>query len=426
MFFLYRLLFPVVFLFFLPGLIVKLVRRGGWKKTYMERFGIFRRPDLKGWEGAIWVHAVSVGETNVALSLLNAWNKVNPDHRYVLSTTTTTGQEIARNKAPENVKVIFCPRDSFFAVRAALNLLRPSALVIMETELWPELIFSAKKRGIRLFLVNTRISDKSFGGYYRFRFFFAPVLNAFDNICAQTALDQERILALTNGKAKATVAGNIKFDQPPPEKPGFPFADVFGADRFVILSCSTHSPEEALHLKAFLTIRKEFPAAALCIVPRHAERGAELEKQITAAGLTCFRRSTGTGCAEHPDVLLADTTGELPGFIKGADLILMGKTMAGNDDGQNIIEPAVMGKGIICGPKLRNFRQALDLLVRADGVCRLKNGNDEQELTDAIRSMLSDPAVCAALGERAKNIMAENRGALERIIHTLENNIETN
>ncbi len=423
MFFLYRLLFPLVFLFFLPGLIVKLIRRGGWKKTYMERFGLFRRPDLKDWQGAIWIHAVSVGETNVALSLLNAWNKVNPDHKYVLSTTTTTGQEIARNKAPENVKVIFCPVDSRGAVRAALNLLRPSALVIMETELWPELIFSAKKRGIRLFLINTRISDRSYGGYRRFRFFFAPVLNAFDCICAQTKLDQDRIMTITGGKANVNVAGNIKFDQMPPEKPGFDFAEVFGKEKFVILSCSTHSPEEALHIKAFLTIRKEFPQTSLCIVPRHAERGADIEKQITAAGLTCFRRSTKNGTEKEPDVLLADTTGELPGFIKSADMILMGKTMAGNDEGQNIIEPAVMGKPVICGPKLRNFRQALDLLVRADAVCRLTDGNDENELTNAMRSLLSEPAACAALGGRAKAVMAENRGALDRIIKHLEEGV---
>ncbi len=416
MFFLYRLLFPVVFLFFLPGLILKLVRRGGWKKTYAERFGIFNRPDLKEWQGAIWIHAVSVGETNVALSLLNAWNKVNPDHRYVLSTTTTTGQEIARNKAPENVKVIFMPLDSFFAIRSVLNLLRPSALVIMETELWPELIFSAEKRGIPLALVNTRISDRSYKGYRRFRFFFAPVLKAFDCICAQTKLDADRIFALTDGTAQVTVAGNIKFDQPPPEQAGFEYSRVFGGKKFVILSCSTHSPEEGLHIDAFRKIRKDFPETALCIVPRHAERGAEIEKQIIAAGLTCYRRSTNSG-TENPDVLLADTTGELPGFIKSADLILMGKTMAGNDEGQNIIEPAVMGKAIICGPKLRNFRQALDLLVRADGVCRIA---DDSELADAMKNLLSDPAACAAMGERASRIMAESRGAVDRIIRNLE------
>ena len=421
MLFFYRLLFPIAFLFFIPGLILKLIRRSGWKKTYWERFGIFsaaRRAELKEWRGAVWIHAVSVGETNLALTLLNAWNKTAPGRKYILSTTTTTGQEIARNKAPENVRVIFCPVDSFFAVLSTLNLIRPSGIVIMETELWPNLIRTAKKRRIPLALVNTRISDRSFGGYRRWRMFFAPILNAFDCICTQTALDRDRILAIMGtDQKKVSVSGNIKFDQAPPERDGFDYGSVFGRKAFVILSCSTHSPEEALHLAAYKVIHARYPETALTIVPRHAERGADIEKQILDAGFTCFRRSTGTG-TEQPDVLLADTTGELPGFIKSADLVLMGKTMAGNNEGQNIIEPAVMGKPVICGPELRNFREALNLLVRAEGVCRLEN---DEALTEAMSALLADPEGCRAMGSRASAAMAENRGAVQRTIESLEN-----
>jgi len=151
-------------------------------------------------------------------------------------------------------------------------------------------------------------------------------------------------------------------------------------------------------------------------VPRHAERGNDIEKQILEAGFTCFRRSNSTG-TEHPDVLLADTTGELAGFIMGADLILMGKTMAGNDEGQNIIEPAVMGKPIICGPKLKNFRQALEVLVRADAVRRIQ---EDSELPGAMDELLADSEKRFALGERARIVMQENRGALQKIIRILE------
>ncbi|MBO5960013.1 MAG: hypothetical protein J6Q65_07810, partial [Lentisphaeria bacterium] len=295
----YRLLFPVAFLFFVPGLIIKLIRRSGWKKTFAERFGIYseeRKKELADWQGAIWIHAVSVGETNLALTLLKEWNAVNPDRKYIFSTTTTTGQEIARNKAPENVKVIFCPIDSCLIVHRVLNLLKPSAIVIMETELWPNLVLMAKKRGIKLALVNTRISDKSFGGYRRFRFFFAPLLLAFDRILAQTQMDLDRLQIICPAlKETASVSGNIKFDQMPPKREKFDYASVFGPDRTVILSCSTHSPEEQLHLSAFKAIRDRFPQTSLTIVPRHAERGAEIEKQILDAGFTCFRRSTGTG-----------------------------------------------------------------------------------------------------------------------------------
>lgn len=421
MLFFYRLLFPIAFLFFIPGLIVKLIRRSGWKKTYWERFGIFskeRKKELKDWQGAIWIHAVSVGETNLALTLLKEWNAVNPDRKYIFSTTTTTGQEIARNKAPDNVKVIFCPIDFTLAVLRTLNLLKPSAIVIMETELWPNLILMAKKRGIRLALVNTRISDKSFGGYRRFRFFFAPLLKAFDCILAQTAMDLERLQIICPAlKETASVSGNIKFDQKPPEREKFDYASVFGPNRTMVLSCSTHSPEEALHLDAFKQIRQEFPQATLTIVPRHAERGGDIEKQILDAGFTCFRRSTNSG-TEKPDVLLADTTGELPAFIKGADIVLMGKTMAGNDEGQNIIEPALMGKPIISGPKLKNFRQALDVLVKADAVRRI--GNDG-ELAAALRELLADCPAAEAMGQRAQGVILANRGALQTTVNALEN-----
>lgn len=421
MLFLYRLFFPFVFLFFLPDLIVKLIRRGGWKKTYMERFGCFskaRRNELAAWRGVVWIHAVSVGETNLALTLLNAWNAAGGAARkFILSTTTTTGQEIARKHAPENVKVIFCPVDSFFAVRSALNLLHPAGLVIFETELWPDLILSAKKRGIRTALVNTRISDRSFRGYRRFRFFFAPVLRAFSRICAQTELDRERLLTIAPGLEETVkVCGNIKFDQNPPQGPGFDFSSVFGQKSVVALAASTHAPEEALILRSFASVRKQRPDLSLAIVPRHAERGADIEKQVLASGFTCFRRSTNSG-AEHPDVFLADTTGELPGFILGADLILMGKTFAGNDEGQNIIEPAVMGKAIICGPKLKNFRQALDALVRADAVRRLEN---DSALTAAMLELAGNTEKRALLGTRAKSVMAENRGALEKTASMLK------
>lgn len=420
MLFFYRLLFPIAFLFFLPGLIIKLIRRSGWKKTFWERFGIFskeRKKELADWQGATWIHAVSVGETNLALTLLKEWNAVNPNRKYIFSTTTTTGQEIARNKAPENVKVIFCPIDSCIAVCRTLNLLKPSAIVIMETELWPNLILMAKKRGIKLALVNTRISDRSFKGYRRFRIFIAPMLKAFDRILAQTALDLERLQTICPSlKETASVSGNIKFDQMPPEREKFDYASVFGPDRTMILSCSTHSPEEALHLAAFKQIRQAYPQASLTIVPRHAERGADIEKQILDAGFTCFRRSTGTG-TEKPDVLLADTTGELPCFIKGADIVLMGKTMAGNDEGQNIIEPALMGRPIISGPKLKNFRQALDVLVKADAVCRIENDN---ELAGALQNLLADPNAADAMGQRAQAVIQANRGALKVTVDSLE------
>lgn len=419
---LYRIFFPLIFPFFLPGLLWKLIRRSGYKKTYWERFSLFsnvRKQELSNWQGAIWLHAVSVGETNLALSTLKRWNERNPDRRYILSTTTTTGQEIARTKAPANVKVIFCPIDCALFVKRTLSLLNPSALVIFETELWPNLVMKSKERGMKLALVNTRISDKSYGGYRRFRSFFAPILDTFDLIALQTALDRERILSVAPSVfERAIVTGNIKFDQAPPHGDGFDYCSVFGTEkRLIVLAASTHQPEEKLILDAYLKFHKTFPASALAIVPRHAERGGEIEKLIQESGLTYLRRSRGDSPSGPVECLLADTTGELAGFMKTADIVIMGKTLAGNDEGQNIIEPALMGRAIICGMDLKNFRQALDALVRADGVMRIAQ---DSQLSEAMASLAGDPDRRAVLGNHAQNAITANRGALDQTITLLE------
>ena len=415
----YNLLFPLIFLFYLPGLVVKYIRRSGYKKTYAERFGIFgaaRRRELADWRGATWLHAVSVGETNLTLSLLKAWQAAEPDRKFVLSTTTTTAQEIARNKTdPARVKVIFCPIDWCFFVWSAMRLIRPAKLVIFETELWPQLISSAKRSGAKLVLANTRISDHSYRGYRRFRAFIAPMLRKFDRICAQTELDRERLLTIAPGIGdRVSVCGNIKFDQAPVQGDGADFEAIFDEKGITtLLAASTHNPEEPLILDAFAALREEFPALRLVLVPRHAERGADIEKLIQARGLSYRRRSNGSGAERGFSVLLADTTGELARLIKGADIVIMGKTLAGNNEGQNIIEPAAMGKPVVCGPQLKNFRQALDALVKGDAVLRVMK---DSELTGAVRALLADPAKRAALGERARGVMLKSRGALEKVL----------
>ena len=421
MLFLYRLLFPIVFLFFLPGLIWKLIHRPGWKKTYAERFARFskeRRKELAEFRGCVWLHAVSVGETNLALTVLKEWVAREPDRKFVLSTTTTTAQEIARNRAPGKTAVIFCPIDFAPFVRRVLDLLNPCALVIFETELWPNMVLMARKRGIRTALVNTRISDRSFRGYRRFRCFFAPLLRAFDAIGAQTETDRERLTAVAPDAAeKITVTGNIKFDQTPSDKPGFDFSAVFGSGHGkIVTAASTHSPEDGLIVRAFAEVRKKYPETKLVIVPRHAERGGEIEKILADSGLNWLRRSTGRRSGEIPDILLADTTGELPGFLKSSDLVIMGKTLAGNDEGQNIIEPALLGKPVLCGPKLKNFRQAIDALRKNHAVRIVE---PDSRLAAELEGLLADPAAAAELGAAAARTMQSNRGALRKTMEII-------
>ena len=419
---LYNLLFPLVFLAFVPGLIVKLVKRSGPKSTYAERFGVFSKAKadaLKAARGAIWVHAVSVGEINVALSMISKWLKENPSRRFAISTTTTTAQEIALKKAPPGTPVFFCPLDFAPCVARALWLLKPSALVIFETEIWPNMIRMAKASGAKTALVNARISDKSVKGYVRFRAFFGPLLGLFDSICVQTATDAERMKAISP-KLNPEICGNIKFDQELPtsfKDLGLDF--VFGtAPRKILLAASTHTPEESLIASTWLKLSKSHPELKLVIVPRHAERGADLASMLSALNIKFHRRSTRKEPpSESVDCLLADTTGELLAFIAAADIVIIGKTLAGNDEGQNIIEPALLAKPIVCGPHLKNFRQAIEALKKADAVASVSTDGD---LEAALERLISDPALAKALGARAREAVAAHGGASSRTIKTLE------
>lgn len=422
--FFYNLFFPLVFLFFLPGLVVKLIRRPGRKKNYPERFAIFSREKkerLKALDHPVWMHAVSVGETNLALTALQAWKKIDPERRFVLSTTTTTAQEIARQKVPDGVEVIFCPIDFLPFVRKTFRLIRPSGLVVFETEIWPNLVRTAKKLGLPTALVNARMSDHSLKGYRRFRMFFAPVLRCFDAICVQTEADRDRYRMIAPDlEDRIVVGGNIKFDQRLPENFRIPdLIKIFPSGGSpVIIGASTHSGEEKMIVGAFRKLREQYKGALLILVPRHAERGAEIAELLKSAGMSFLRRSTGERFGEGPvDCLLADTTGELMGFLAASDIVIMGKTLAGNHDGQNIIEPAVLGKAIVCGRELRNFREAMEILRKADAVLTVET---EEELRRALYMLSSDPELRVKLGRRAYEAITAHSGAIAKNIELLE------
>lgn len=421
--FLYNILFPFVFIFFLPALLWKYIRRPGEKSNYKERFGKFSREKLERlypFRGCVWLHAVSVGETNLALTMLDAWIKEEPNRKFVLSTTTTTGQEIAKKRLPPGVELIFCPIDFFPYVAKTFMILRPSALVIFETELWPNLINCAKIYNIPIALVNARMSDHSFPGYRRFRFFFGSIIRKFDAICVQTETDKERFLTVApDMKDKVSVCGNIKFDQHAPAHLKVPdLSQWFGCAKgpFVI-AASTHPEEEVFIASAFQKVRKNHQEARLLVIPRHAERGAVLKKSLSDLGLKVFRKSTDQEIPADTDCLLADTTGELQGFLAASDIVVMGKTLAGNTEGQNIIEPAMLGKAIICGMELKNFRQALEILIKANSVIRVAN---EQELVSAMEKLMSDVTFRTELGKRAQDAIAANNGATAKNLEALK------
>lgn len=419
--FFYNLLMPTVFLFFLPGLLIKFRNRGGWKSTYGERFGRFsaaRRRELEAFHGAVWVHAVSVGETVVAMQLVRALQKRRPELRFVISTTTTTGQQLARNKCPENATVIFCPIDFWWMVKRTFNVVRPAMLVIFETEIWPNLICEAKKRHVPLILANGRMSDHSVKGYRKIKFFIGSLLAKFDRLLVQSEADAERYREVAP-RADLAVCGNMKFDQQVQENPGDPGLDAYfgSSPRTVLLGASTHPGEDTLLTQCFVELKAEFPDLKLVLVPRHAERGSDIAAMLDERNVKFARRSLEKSAAAPVDVLLADTTGEMMKFISAADVVVMGKSLAGHDEGHNLIEPALLGKPIVTGAVLRNFRFLLKVLEEADAV---ETVSRDEELVTVLRRLLSDPEARAAIGNRAKAAIGRHRGATERTVDEIE------
>lgn len=426
MLFLYNLFFGIGFLFFLPSLIIKLKTRPGHKKTYAERFGIFspeRRQELKEFAPDIWLHSVSVGETVLALSFIKTYRKHHPDVKFVISTTTTTGQELARNKCDELTKVIFCPVDSYGAVKRTLDLLNPKKLIILETELWPNMIYQAKKRGMQVILINSRLSDHSVKGYRKIKCFFRPLLMQFDLISTQSEMDAERLLSIAP-QGSIINNGNMKFDQQvSTDQPDAELEKFFGKEakeyRY-LLGASTHPDEEALIAESFLALKAEFPELRLILIPRHAERGNEIADVLQNKNIAFLRKSClaadFAGANSDIQCLLADTTGEMLKFMNIADVVIMGKSLAGQDEGHNLIEPALLKRTIVSGPQLKNFRFLFNLLKDANGIAIC---NDET-LTATLEKLFSDKEYADELRINAYNAVSANAGATERTISCIE------
>ena len=420
--FIYNLFLPIGFLFFVPGLIWKYRNRGGWKGTFRERFANFspqRIKELQEYQNAVWIHAVSVGETVVALSLLKEYHRLHPERKFILSTTTTTGQELARKQELPNTAVIFCPIDFRWMVRKTLNILQPAMLVIFETEIWPNLIWESRKRNIPVVLVNARMSDHSVKGYCKGKFFFGPLLENFNLISAQSAGDAERFLQVSPN-AHAVVTGNLKFDQKLPDNlPPAEFEKYFGnGDHIILLAASTHPGEEELITETFRSLQQEFPQLRLVLVPRHAERGADISAMLAAQEVSFARRSRMSAAEPPVDILLADTTGEMLRLMNGADIVIMGKSLAGHDEGHNLIEPALLNKPIVTGHILRNFRFILNVLLQNNALVTVTS---DAELRPQLSKLIENEELRKELGLRAGNIIRQHAGATDRTIEQLEN-----
>ncbi len=427
MLFLYNLLFPLLFLVYLPFYLVHIIRRGGLTRDFWERFGIFpaaAKARLRALKAPVWVHAVSVGETVAALSFIDAWLKRHPDTEMVFSCGTSTGFATARQKLPPQVVPIYCPIDLWWMVWRTLRLVRPRLLAIFEVEIWPNLILQAKRRGAKVVLVNGRLSDKSSAGYAKWGCFFRRIFNAFDALCLQTPEDVARIERVIGPSPRIHAVGTVKFDQIPDRNSVDVQAKLdaaFGtAPRTVLCAGSTHGGEEEPVCRAVKALRADHPELRLVLVPRHAERAPEVVKVVEACGLSWQSAQPVQGAtpsASPCEVLLVNTTGQLMNYYSGCDICFVGKSLAGQTGGHNIIEPAIFGKAVLYGEHLENFRQVAAIFAEEHAGLLIPDGTD---FAAPLRSLLESPQKRAELGANARRTVEKHRGAIARTLDTID------
>lgn len=420
MYLLYGVLLAVAFAFSAPFYLWKGRGTGKYLRTLGPRMG--RLPaDLVLADGpSIWIHAVSVGEVLAARILVQPLKARFPGHRVYLSTTTLTGNAVARDSVRGTDGVFFAPFDFARPVARVLDRLRPALLVLVETEIWPNLIHRARAAGARVAVVNGRISPRSFPGYRRARPLLRHVLAEVDLFLMQGEAHRERMLAMGAPPERVHVVGNLKYD-------AVRETDAPGATRRALgqegpgprplwVAGSTVAGEEEAVLSAFTALRAVEPRARLLIAPRHPERFAAVADLAAATGLSCARRTRlPDGGWTAGDVLVLDTLGELAQVYPLATVVFVGGSLV-RAGGHNVLEPAVAGRPIIVGPHMENFREIAAEFLAEDALVQVR---DAAGLADAVRRLFADAAAREDLGARARGIVARNRGALDRTIDAL-------
>ena len=420
--FLYNLLFPIGLLLFMPAYLLKMRRRGNYRRNFGQRFGIYdggiqKRSTI---DGATWIHAVSVGEVAVALKLATKLRELDPAFRCVLTTTTTTGFAVAEKQQSEWLQVMYNPLDFLPIVRRAFSLIRPGRIVLVEAEVWPNLAAEAHRRRIPLALVNARLSARSERRFRCVRVLVAPTFRCLDLVCAQESQDIDRWEALGVPRDRIREVGSVKYDpaetQPAADLP-FEVLQHFGINRDapIVLGGSTHAGEEEILGAVLRAVRPEFPAARLIIAPRHVERTREIRAKLEAQGWTVAQRSEVGAAVSAPDCLLLDTTGELRHWYAVATVVFMGKSLTANG-GQNPVEPIAARKPVVFGPHMENFARLARSLVESDAAVQVSAADS---LARAIAELLRDGQARARLVENAQSVIATHRGATQRTAELL-------
>ena len=440
---LYNALFAVAYTVMLPSFLLRMKRRGGYRARFSDRFGRYPKevlsalclvPRAKCVEAEnpqapstrhqalstqrIWIHAVSVGEVQVAGQLMRAMRERDPNVRFVFSTTSSTGWKTAEREVTPDDVLIYNPLDFGGCVKRALDAVNPRAVILTETEIWPNFIRALKKRGVPIYLVNARISDRSAPRYKALRWFFGEVFRCFAKIYAQSDLDAKRLTDAGADPATVQVTGSFKFDVAHRNEAKERELRAWIGEGDILLGGSTWPGEDVVMLNTYKRLLEKHPGVKLVIAPRHFEKADAVEANIKAAGFECVRRSrSGESAASPNDVYLCDTTGEMMGLFGIATVAFVGKSLCAHGS-QNMIEPCLCGVATVVGPYTENFRPVMSDLLAADALVQTPDASTPEARAASVEAELlrffDEPERRAAYGQRAQAAVARRCGVVGR------------
>jgi len=414
-----RRLYSFLFYCSIPLVISRLwwrsLKNSAYRQRIFERFGFYTKIYPKN---VIWFHAVSVGESEALFPLIRLIQTRHPQVQILITTTTPTGSARVKAVLGESVQHVYLPYDLPDVVARFLNTFKPKMAVIVETEIWANLYHACAVKQIPLYLINARLSEKSVRGYQKIPSLVIPALNAITICATQTETDKTRFIAIGADSQKVENLGNIKFDITITNEilsQGYALKNQLFAQRFIFLAASTHDGEEILLLNAYKNLKKQIPELLLAIAPRHPERFVDVENLAKSADLKFVTRTSENVCNNETDVFLIDTLGELKLFYATADIAFVGGSLV-PIGGHNVLEPAAIGIPVLFGLEMRNFAFIAEKMLAAQAAIQCENITN---LETQIIELYSQPELRKTLQQNAKNFVAQNQGATERIYKLL-------
>lgn len=417
----YNLLLPIFFIIAFPAWLIKMAKRGGIGTGLLERFSFYKGDAEFEKSGVVYIHAVSVGEVLIALKLINEWLQQHPNERILLVPTTATGHAVAKQQAPKNVRVIYSPLDFPIILKRVFKRFAPKQIILMESEIWPNMLDLARKKNIPVRIANGRLSHTSEKRYKQLSFLVKPLFNMIDHVCAQEPEDKPRWEGIGFPSNKVTVTGSIKFDQSGASaivsKPEFEqMLDSLQGDvkRPVVMALSTHAGEEEWIAESLFPLRNDI---LLVIVPRHAERRDEVKNGVNKIGYRSILRSDFMIPSNTNDTcLIVDSTGELRNWTASADIAIVGKSILGKG-GQNPTEAIAAKVPVITGEHMRNFEPLISRLRNSKSVVTVST---KDELNKAVTKVISDAVLRESLTTSALKVLQSHQGAATRTVDLLE------